>query len=641
MSNLNLNCISDMCDVLMGIKDVSVEKKLYSINSKQFNSFEKTINNIVIKPNKFDEIFEEFRTSNLINDLIVFANELKNLKRYNPTDDNLNFENKNDVMLMHCNLVIGDIKNYYPENLKKSVFKHVEPWKLYAERNNVDIVDIVEKIEVETLKFDQFKDVPTLQEELKNIFELHNLLNKTHETFLILRNYTDDLNKELDENSQIIYDIYSKTYDQLKEALKTTILNNPEYSSLDAFLKHIEFNSLLENLRMQINSISDIIADKANIAYSEAHEYKNKQVSSKNADVYQFMQNKINSSTDIYGNSSSIYLDNGKYRTFTIFEDASALVIDDNNNIKVIRDNIEADRYIHYFFNEILTNKLSKNPNIHKLFKKMLQNSYKDFQSALISADTFINNQDILKATNFDFFKNKYRNFEELDDKMNENINDHKFKKFAFSIVSNKYKHLYDENSMEILKEIYDLGINADTLQDLVGKKIAAYKESVDFNIALNKMLDNFNNFSMDAMLEKAYKNNANIISKDDNVLILKINNFEQSQSLGSNAWCISRDLHYYKSYTSNDAKQYFIYDFNKNSKDNDSLIGLTLGSGGTISTSHYKNDDQYPYDGSKYIRKIQITIIKNTLSEWKKIPYSIEDEIKHEIYQKKLKINN
>jgi hypothetical protein len=55
--------------------------------------------------------------------------------------------------------------------------------------------------------------------------------------------------------------------------------------------------------------------------------------------------------------------------------------------------------------------------------------------------------------------------------------------------------------------------------------------------------------------------------------------------------WCIVRDKNYYDSYTSNGNIQYVFYDFDKDSSDNDSVIGFTVTTELTQRACHDKND--------------------------------------------------
>jgi hypothetical protein len=79
---------------------------------------------------------------------------------------------------------------------------------------------------------------------------------------------------------------------------------------------------------------------------------------------------------------------------------------------------------------------------------------------------------------------------------------------------------------------------------------------------------------------------------------------------LGSSSWCISRDKHYFDSYTSNEKNQYFIYNFDYSSRDNKSMTGLTLNSDGSYNTAHKKDDEYYKMDN--YLAKVQLLILRN-----------------------------
>ena len=99
---------------------------------------------------------------------------------------------------------------------------------------------------------------------------------------------------------------------------------------------------------------------------------------------------------------------------------------------------------------------------------------------------------------------------------------------------------------------------------DNIGKKLAAYKTPEEFNFALSRLVETYNSFNLEAIKAKADGVGAKTVFENDGILILQIDNFNQSKSLGSSSWCISRDPHYFSSYTENDNKQYFIYNFNK-----------------------------------------------------------------------------
>jgi len=110
---------------------------------------------------------------------------------------------------------------------------------------------------------------------------------------------------------------------------------------------------------------------------------------------------------------------------------------------------------------------------------------------------------------------------------------------------------------------------------------------------------------------------NADIVVERDDLLILKVNDYEASSVLGSGSWCISRSSMYFEDYTEDDNAQYFIYDFTKDSRDNDSMIGLTLTKEGNKKAMHYKNDD--PVFEHSIIDKWSSTINEELKSQNKK----------------------
>lgn len=213
----------------------------------------------------------------------------------------------------------------------------------------------------------------------------------------------------------------------------------------------------------------------------------------------------------------------------------------------------------------------------------------------MVSIDTYFKNENILKSLKFDFIDacKKLSSFEKIDDKMNKLIREHKIKKYAESIVSVKYKHLYNDQSYKLFKELYDLGIDLKIVQELIGKKLAVAETETMFNDNIKSLINSFNDFDIESIKIKAVSNKVKVISDVDNILIMEIENFEQSKKLGSGSWCISRNKTYFEQYTEKGAKQYFIYDFNQTSKSVKSLMGVTLTKINTVKAAHNKSDSQ------------------------------------------------
>lgn len=308
--------------------------------------------------------------------------------------------------------------------------------------------------------------------------------------------------------------------------------------------------------------------------------------------------------------SENISHENIHYRKLVVFEDNTcAVLVDGQEHFEVFANINETKNLVKVGVLAYLKNILRKNPTISKVISTAFEKNigrinesterYYDrpFQlgKILVSIGTYFQNENILKSSKFDFIEtcNKLISFEKIDDKMNKIIREHKIKKYAESIVSSKYKHLYNKQSYKLFKELYDLKIDLKTVQEMIGKKLAAVESEDMFNTNIQNMINTFNDFNMEAMKIKAQSAKAKIISDNNEMLILEIANFEQSKSLGSGSWCISRNKTYFDQYTENGAKQYFIYDFKLSSKSMKSLVGITVTKEMTIKAAHTKSDSQ------------------------------------------------
>lgn len=302
-------------------------------------------------------------------------------------------------------------------------------------------------------------------------------------------------------------------------------------------------------------------------------------------------------------------LNNNHYKHFILFNDRSCAALRNGQevfeqfvNIVEMKDMIKSSMVAY------LKNMLRKNPTMAKCMANKFEENIKKineknetrynerslhYDKMLLCIDTYFKNENILKSLKFSFIDNieKLSTFEKVDDKMHKLIRDQKIKKYADSIVSNKYKPLYNAKSYKLFKELYDLKIDEKIVQEMIGKKLAAVDSKEMLNESIRSLINSFNNFNIDAIKIKVGSTKANIISEQDNILIIEIGNFEQSKALGSASWCISRSPSYFEQYTENGAKQYFIYDFNQSSKSVKSLIGVTLSKKMTVKAAHSKSD--------------------------------------------------
>lgn len=261
---------------------------------------------------------------------------------------------------------------------------------------------------------------------------------------------------------------------------------------------------------------------------------------------------------------------------------------------------------------------LRKKPQVAKEFLNAYrENAYSifDMDKVLVAIDTYIENEQILKNMKFDFTILRDSCFETFDDAMHAVVNKHKLIQYSNSILSNKYKNLVDDNVLESFKVLMESVVSKQSLQNIVGKKIAAMKSPEQLNEFLEKVISHFSGFSEEILTDKLNNLNINPIYKKNNQIVFEVNNFEESKILGSPSWCISRDISYFESYTDEGCRQFFLYDFNKNEKDDESMIGFTLHKNGTLRTQHLKNDDYYYTDD--YFDKLVNEIVYNNIDEF------------------------
>jgi hypothetical protein len=249
---------------------------------------------------------------------------------------------------------------------------------------------------------------------------------------------------------------------------------------------------------------------------------------------------------------------------------------------------------------------LRKNPSVNKAVKILMNNIKSRNPTALhtvfnllrglkLGLKSYFDNENILKSHSFDLINElkTSQSFENFDDKIHKIIRKHKIDQYAMSIVSNKYKNLYSDKTLEIMTELYDLGISTHILQDMIGKKMASIKNTRTLNAALRSLLNSLNGFQIENVKMKAAANNAKTLFSSDDYLILEIDNFKQSKALGSPSWCISRDDYHFENYLEGGNFQIFAYDFTLTAKDNKSMVGVTLTRKMKVHAAHSKNDSE------------------------------------------------
>lgn len=233
---------------------------------------------------------------------------------------------------------------------------------------------------------------------------------------------------------------------------------------------------------------------------------------------------------------------------------------------------------------------MKKNPFLYKHFikiKKMPIN--KGFSNFIISSiySKIKKYSNLLKTNNFNAIE--YTSFEKINDDIDKIIKNNQIKKFISRFLSNKYKHLLNEESEILFSSIYDMKISNEYLSNSFCK-IASFKDSKDLNNLLLTILSSADQFSINYFIEKINRKklNADIVEVDreNNTLLIRVNDYTASKELGSSHWCISRTPYFFNSYINKKGKfllkssQYFYYSFNLEHSNRLKMVGVTVSKG-------------------------------------------------------------
>ena len=354
-----------------------------------------------------------------------------------------------------------------------------------------------------------------------------------------------------------------------------------------------EYNELLLNFNAIIDKTIKLISSydcNALNTMSDLYEINNDLIKTPVSSFLFDKKNENNVTLDLKLTESQ------KIQELKIFIDGS-IAYKKEGNFKSLKTHSELTPILTELEDSIINYVLRKKPTVGKFFTEKHKDDFSKFghlDSVLITIDTFLNNEQILKNSKFDILKLKEHSFEVIDDLMHKSINKHALEQYSLSIMSNKYKHLISDNSLSLFEILKNNSISKKELQNMVGSKIAAIKNSEELDLYLQKLINHYSGFNKENLFLKLNNNNIESIYDKDNIVIFEVKEFSHSKILGSPSWCISRSINYFEEYTSDDCRQFFYYDFNKDEKDNESMIGFTLYKNGNFRTQHLKNDNYY-----------------------------------------------
>jgi hypothetical protein len=298
-----------------------------------------------------------------------------------------------------------------------------------------------------------------------------------------------------------------------------------------------------------------------------------------------------------------------------LFKDGS-IAFKNRNGLYQDNSFIDISDITHELIKSTIDYKFRKKPTIGKLFIEKFEEDGGFFNSIDVVMNTYLDNETILKNMKFDLSLVIDKDFEALDDAMNASIRDYKIERYANTILSNKYKDLLTKDALESFKTLYDSKISEKELQNLIGKKLASIKTTEEFEKYLEKVINQFNGFNPEALTGKLAKMNIEPLLTENDIYVFEVKTFEESKALGSPSWCIARNDYHFNTYTSSEKRQFFIYDFNKSEKSNESMIGITLEKSGSFNTQHLKNDDYV--SPTEFLKDIQKRLILKEVDQYR-----------------------
>jgi len=504
-----------------------------------------------------------------------------------------------------------DVKEYMNTIMESSIYGNMDV--LLTIKNEIKQVQVTGHNIVNVLKEDiKDKDIAShlvarVQVELDNIDNQKKYFQNVLKTLGKLRDFdkfyklhegsldidecmllNKKLNRLLLENSSI-----------LKESLHKDIQNKKsDFIKSRDEIKEVTYELIKigksENIKSQYVSLADDLIHKKTMS----------------TEVSNFLFDKLLADdTD-----ASVQLNNQHIQYVHRLNDGSIIIRNKNNDFKTIIHSKEYVKLMETITKELMSIPLKNKPKLVNHFhNKFLEDGFtlSIFNAGMNTINTYAENEHILKNMKINLLDITNKGFEQIDDYLNEQIKIYKINQFTNSILSSKYKFLHTEESDPYLKDLYEKNLTEKDLQNYIGKKLAALKSPDDFTQLLKEVFNKLDGFTFDAVNIKLNKHTIEPLYNKENVIAFEIENYTQCKDFGSPSWCIHRQESYFDYYTSDHSKQLIIYDFNKDSMHNESVIGFTINEQGVLKTQHLKNDDYVTFSENTLMYEIYLSTTK------------------------------
>jgi hypothetical protein len=538
---------------------------------------------------------------NIVDSLNNF-NDISNSKKYSNYETSMGFVTSIDVHLKNLfkpnftslNFIesLYVIKKALEGEPTKDMFYRIKAYEIdYLDASNLNtnyLVDQVDFIMQDIFSFAKKHNIDVFDSEKEYKIHIDNLRDNVNNAISQVR----DLKKLALQCSQYakiseLGEIYSSRHlKSIKKTLENSDLDNLDFPDIRGYFTSTYYLGKIADIMKVKNNVINKLMDADIVPEAEVFVRNQKNPTQ----LQQVIIEKSIADKIEFTSSQTI-------SGAILFNDGSCCFREKNGDYQYNISHFKNKNMIEELKQSVIEFVLRKKPIIMKAFKQKFEEDNDDFHKILNTINRFLENENLVKT----LLKDKYELFlkecltksvEGFDDSFSRKADEQRFIQFAYSIVSNKYKHLYNDKTMDLLKDIYEQKVSKENLQKFVGKKIAAFETASDLNKHLTSFLSKLDGFDMETLTNKANEVGATIVSSDNDRLIVETTDYEQMKELGTTSWCIVRDESYYEDYTGYGKRQYIVFDFTRTTRDTDSMIGITLEANGTFRNAHLKDDD-------------------------------------------------
>lgn len=241
-----------------------------------------------------------------------------------------------------------------------------------------------------------------------------------------------------------------------------------------------------------------------------------------------------------------------------------------------------------------------KNTITNKFDRELFLYAIKDgvkFERAMSTYELYKKNSTLMKnnnvvAANFmDKSINGKKCFELFTDSMQKKILENKAKKLIKSVFSSKYKHLINDETLDLFRCFSECNVDKSFFQKGLAKKIAAFKTSQELNTALSKELEKISQWSKYYQKKIITSENTTILKETEDSIIFEVNDYSACKRLGTDMWCIVREEETFNDYREDVERVYFKYDFKSTSEKNNAMTAYIVNASGGIHNGYFKDD--------------------------------------------------